>query len=252
MAELRPDYSRLTLHHVGEAVPVSGPAIVLSVDEGYSIPAQVALVSIFLNSPSRLLDVVLLAFDWDDATVAVFDRLARRFGRPLTIVRAGNTTLPASFATTRPRRAGFLRLLIPEMIVGDWFLYLDADIVAQIDLDEIWTHHREDMLVGGVFDPVGRGWQGFPHVKPEIYVNSGVLLINGRAWREERALQRCADWLAANPDRRFCRPGYAEHGTSGTHLLHSGLLECHPPQPGAGLAVRSGRFPRHSPFRRFE
>jgi lipopolysaccharide biosynthesis glycosyltransferase len=202
MTRLRPEYSRLRLHEVGAAAPVSGPPIVLTCDEGFLFQLQVALVSIFLNSPSRTLDIAVLAFDWQDDSVAVIDRLARKFGRPTTIIRGGEALLPPAFGARRERRAGFLRLMIPEILAGERFLYLDADVIAQIDIDEIWRDGRDGKLCGGVPDPTGKAWvryQGFPDV--EVYVNSGVLLLNGTPWRAERALARCAEWLARHPNR---------------------------------------------------
>ena len=217
MAELRSDYASLPVHHIGDAVPVSGPPIVLSFDSGFAFPAQVALVSIFLNSPLRSLDIVVLASGWPDSTVAGLDILARRFNRALTVIRVDEAMLPAPFAARPVRRGGLFRLMIPEILNGERFLYLDADIVAQIDLDEIWGHYRGDLLVGGVPDLGARYWQrrlGF--TEPDLYVNSGVLLINGRAWRDERALERCAAWLQSNPQRML-----ADQDTLNSALLGS-------------------------------
>jgi lipopolysaccharide biosynthesis glycosyltransferase len=107
--------------------------------------------------------------------------------------------------------------MIPQILNGERFLYLDADIVAQIDLDEIWRNYRADMLVGGVPDMAAQYWQrrlGF--TEPDLYLNSGVLLINGQAWRDERALERCAVWLQANPQRLL-----ADQDTLNSALLGS-------------------------------
>ena len=58
--------------------------------------------------------------------------------------------MPAPFATPYVvPRAAFFRLMVPEILEGESFLYLDGDIVAQIDLDEIWREARSDMVVGG-------------------------------------------------------------------------------------------------------
>src|SRR5260370_4838813 len=111
MATLRPDYSRLPLRRLGDAVAVSGPPIAFCCDEQFAFQTQVALASIFLNSRSRSLDIVIFAVDWLDRTVEVFDRFARRFGRALTIIRVTETILPPSFTTPYLPRAIFFRLI---------------------------------------------------------------------------------------------------------------------------------------------
>src|ERR1700722_6374663 len=202
MTALRPAFSHLPLHRVGDAVAVSGPPIALCCDDQFAFQTQVALASIFLNSPSRSLDIVVLAIEWRESTVEGFDRLARRFGRSLTIVRVNESMLPPSFTTPYLPRATFFKLIIPEIIDDDRLLYLDADIIAQIDLDEVWHDHRDDMLVGGVADVAARDWKrrlGSP--EPDIYVNAGVLLIDSLRWRQEQALARGEEWLRNNLKR---------------------------------------------------
>jgi len=199
MTALLPAYSNLPVHRVGDAAAVSGPPVALCCDEQFVFQTQVALVSIFLNSPSRSLDIVVFAIDWREGTVERLDRFARRFGRALTIVRVTESMLPPSFTTPYLPRATFFKLIIPEVIDCDRLLYLDADIIAQIDLDEVWRDYRDDMLIGGGADIAARDWKrrlGSP--EPDIYVNAGVLLIDGRRWRQEQALAHGEEWLRNN------------------------------------------------------
>jgi lipopolysaccharide biosynthesis glycosyltransferase len=202
MPELRPDYSRLPVHHLGESGPLSGPVVAFCCDDRFAFQARVALASIFLNSPSRSLDLVIFAVDWQERTLEAFDGLARRFGRAVTVIGVGEGMLPASFTNQYLPRATFFRLLVPEIVAADRILYLDADVVAQVDLNEIWRDCRDDMLVGGVPDTAARDWKrriGFP--EPDTYVNNGVLLVNAAAWRKERALGLCDDWMSVNQRR---------------------------------------------------
>jgi lipopolysaccharide biosynthesis glycosyltransferase len=202
MTALRPAYSHLPVHRVGDSVAVSGPAIAFCCDDQFAFQTQVALASIFLNSPSRSLDIVVFAVDWLDRSVAALDRLARRFARAISVVRVSASVLPPSFTSPYLPRASFFRLVVPDMVDSERLLYLDADIIAQIDIDEVWRDCREDMLVGGVPDFASRDWKrsiGSP--EPDIYVNSGVLLVNPLLWQQGNALQRSIEWLVANRQR---------------------------------------------------
>lgn len=203
MPILRPDYARLTLMRVGEPSPVSGAAIVFCCDDRFSFQTRVALASIFLNSASRSLDIVVFAIDWSDRNIEALDRLVRRFGRAVTVIRVGEDIMPAAFTTPYALpRATFFRLMVPEILEGERLLYLDGDIVAQIDVDEIWGEARSDMVVGGVPDNSARDWKrrmGSP--EPDIYINSGVLLVNAVAWRQHDARRRCEAWMSGNARR---------------------------------------------------
>jgi lipopolysaccharide biosynthesis glycosyltransferase len=201
MVALRPDFAALPLERLGTAFDGSGPPVVLCSDEGYAFQMQVALTSIFLNSSRRALDVVVFADRWRETLVEQLDKLARRFGRSITLVRVSQQMLPPAFTAPTFPRAAFFKLVSPEIIDGDRLLFLDCDIVAQIDLDEVWQNYRDDMLVGGVPDFHARDWlRRFGSAEPDTYVNSGVLVINSMRWREERAVERCAAWLQANPN----------------------------------------------------
>lgn len=206
MVALRPAFSSLQVHSVGHSVGLSGPPIAFCCDERYAFQQLVALASIFLNSASRTLDLVVFANRWRDTTLVDFDRLARRFGRSVTIVRVDDEMLPPSFTSPYVPRATYFRLMVPEIIESDRLLFLDTDIVAQIDLDEIWRDYRDDSLVGGVPDFHARDLlRSFGSPEPETYINGGVLLINGRRWREGRAMARCVEWVARHGNRKFAR-----------------------------------------------
>jgi lipopolysaccharide biosynthesis glycosyltransferase len=199
MAALRSAYSSLPVSRLGDPVDASGPPIALCSDEQFAFQTQVALASIFLNSPRRTLDLVVFAYGWRDPTVDRLDRLVRRFGRSITVVRVDDTMLARTFTSPYLPRATFFKLLIPEVLDGERLLFVDSDIIAQIDIDQIWQDYRDDMLVGGVADLAGRDWKrriGSP--EPDIYINGGVLLITSRRWREERVIERCAEWLEGN------------------------------------------------------
>ena len=87
----------------------------------------------------------------------------------------------------------FFKLTIPQIIPRnlDRIIYLDADILFNLDINELWQIELGDKIFGVVTErangigtfPVSR--DGF--VKPEDYFNSGVLLMNLNLLRDETA-----------------------------------------------------------------
>ncbi len=65
-------------------------------------------------------------------------------------------------------------------------IYIDGDTLVRGDLQELWIIDLGDNLCGGVIDSDFNKWNEFKKFNPNCdkYINSGVLLINCKAWRE--------------------------------------------------------------------
>ena len=96
----------------------------------------------------------------------------------------------------------FLADLLPD--VGE-VLYLDGDTIAVDDLEPLWETHLGDHYVGAVtnvWEPWNSGHPaglGIPDDQP--YFNSGVLLMNLAALREDGIGARLTEYALAHADR---------------------------------------------------
>ena len=89
--------------------------------------------------------------------------------------------------------AAIYRLLIPQLITADVekIIYLDSDIIVNLDINELWQIELGDKILGVIpenfnginvlerFDLCRDGL-----VKADDYFNSGVLLINAKLFRD--------------------------------------------------------------------
>jgi len=97
----------------------------------------------------------------------------------------------------------FGRYLIPELIKEDKVLYLDCDVMVRGSLAELWKENIEGYYLAGVPD-YNVMWRGKLKERfkgeliPYEYVNSGVLLINNKKWREEKLFQTLLDYSIKN------------------------------------------------------
>lgn len=97
----------------------------------------------------------------------------------------------------------FGRYLIPHLIPDDKVLYLDCDVMARGSLWNLWQTDLTGYYLAGVPDynvmQRGRLKERFgTDFKVEEYVNSGVLLINNRKWRDENLFETLLDYSIKN------------------------------------------------------
>jgi lipopolysaccharide biosynthesis glycosyltransferase len=115
---------------------------------------------------------------------------AATHGMRLTIVTV-DTALFHDLPITRDdlTAATFARLRLPAIFPADCdkVIFLDADCVVTGDLRELWETDISDHLIAGVQDERALREDGADGILRDrsTYINSGVMLINLRAWREE-------------------------------------------------------------------
>ena len=83
----------------------------------------------------------------------------------------------------------YYRLFLGEVLKDiDKVLYLDCDLIVNGSLRELWETEIDDYALAGVRDRVNDYIHVFNRLRyPMVdgYINSGVLLINLKKWREE-------------------------------------------------------------------
>ena len=99
----------------------------------------------------------------------------------------------------------FSRYLIPQLINQDKVLYLDCDVMVRTSLWPLWQTDLTDYYLAGVpdYNVIHRGrllerFHG--ELDPQKYVNSGVLLINNKKWRQENLLRQLLEYSVENAD----------------------------------------------------
>lgn len=133
----------------------------------------------------------------------------------------GFPELQASYAT-------YFRLVVPEVLEVERFLYLDADILCRTDLSAL---NRIDL--GG--HPIALVPEAPIHqcADPDVarllgerargnYYNAGVMLVDAVAWRREDLTRRCLDFIQEQ------QPRY--HDQSALNFVLHGNIHSLPPQ----------------------
>ncbi len=95
---------------------------------------------------------------------------------------------------------GYYRFMIAELMPKiDKIIYLDCDILVEKSLSDLYKINIDDYYIGAVEDV---GYAHWRQTNPEMihkffYINSGVLLINAKKWREDNIGQKLLDYAIA-------------------------------------------------------
>ncbi len=93
----------------------------------------------------------------------------------------------------------YARLFLPDLVSKDVerVLYVDCDVVVSNSVKDFYCVQFDGHWVAGVRDTLyGESTKTAVGMAPsDEYLNAGVLLMNLKAWRENRVTQQCLDFL---------------------------------------------------------
>jgi lipopolysaccharide biosynthesis glycosyltransferase len=175
--------------------------IVLATDERF-VPGAAALLASLAHA-GGVIGVAVTVYECgvSGESKELLRRTAQQAGLDLTI--AEPMPVPDSYPMgTRFSQAAFVRLQLPSLLYDfDRILYLDSDTLVTGSLAELIGTD----LGRRPFAAAAEYFQGrvgsVPNRRPRrTLFNSGVLLIDGAAWRERSISARVDEFIRANPD----------------------------------------------------
>jgi lipopolysaccharide biosynthesis glycosyltransferase len=165
----------------------------------------VAIASLLENNrQSTFLIIVVSAAEMDAAAVAKLRSMIEARGSSLeTIVYSQATNYQHLPTHSHLTFAIYLRLFMTEYLdlSINKILYLDSDIIVCSNILELWSLPLGDAYIGAAREPYNR-WQREPlgFSPTDLYVNSGVMLVNLERWRADRVLPRLLEFAQNNKE----------------------------------------------------
>jgi lipopolysaccharide biosynthesis glycosyltransferase len=156
------------------------------------------------NRHSTFRIFVVSASEMDAAEVAKLRSMIEAKGSSLKIIvyseAASYQYLPTHSHLTF---SIYLRLFMTEYLDPslDKVLYLDSDIIICSDIRELWSLPLGYAYIGAAREPYNRRQReplGFS--RNDLYINSGVMLVNLERWRADRVLPRLLDFAQKNQE----------------------------------------------------
>ena len=108
------------------------------------------------------------------------------------------------FPALKGNHQTYLKFLLPHIIPEPEFIYLDADFICLLGLEEFWDHRSGNAPVEACPDPIGMlhpaalaKHPGIPEKTPTPYFNAGLLLLRSIPFRS-KATKATLQHLLAN------------------------------------------------------
>lgn len=147
--------------------------IVLVGDQAYQEQVSTTIKSILYYNKN--VKIYVFNQGLSDEWFRDFNELAEQLDSELVNVSLDQVTISSEWLTQdHISSAAYARYFIPQFVAEERVLYLDSDLVVNIDLQPLFDIPLEGKLVAAVGDAGGYGF------------NSGVLLIDNRAWKERQ------------------------------------------------------------------
>ena len=147
--------------------------IVLVGDQAYQEQVSTTIKSILYYNKN--VKIYVFNQGLSDEWFRDFKELAEQVDSELVNVSLDQVTISPEWLTQdHISSAAYARYFIPQFVAEERVLYLDSDLVVNRDLQPLFDIFLEGKLVAAVGDAGGYGF------------NSGVLLIDNRAWKEKQ------------------------------------------------------------------
>jgi lipopolysaccharide biosynthesis glycosyltransferase len=178
----------------------------------YSRHGGVVMASIFERTKSRVCIHILHDRTLTERNSALLTETAESYGQRVEfhdvtphMERLGEDALEV---TRQIFSIGTLfRLLIPEVLFLDKAIYLDCDVVVNMDIRELWEISVDDCALAGVLDrPADKPYRWISPkafrlkrmgCDPAAYINAGVLSMNlSRMRKEYNLVQESVPWFS--------------------------------------------------------
>lgn len=106
-----------------------------------------------------------------------------------------------NFKLSRISKASAYRLNLQELFLDgvDYCIYLDIDLIVDMDILELWEQRLTVSNVAGAIDLVCLNYKNDPEFKYQesmedrdkyAYINSGVMIINIKSWYEQNIIEK--------------------------------------------------------------
>ena len=175
--------------------------VACAAEGGYDVHSAVLLHSAAANVPGAVLHAHYLhGPSFPPASISAIRQMLEGLGAHAHFHELPDARVAALPSVSQFTPAMWYRIFLPELVEADRILYLDADAVVSDSLIPLWEVDLEGCLLGAVRNvfqanhlhrPESLGLAG-----PDVYFNSGVLLMDLSRMREEMTTKALFDFAS--------------------------------------------------------
>jgi lipopolysaccharide biosynthesis glycosyltransferase len=167
---------------------------VFACDEAYAPYTAVAIASLYRHAAAETA-VTVLTPGFSPETLRHFERIQGQQGHSLSVLKIDEDITREFLENHHWPKVSYLRCAIAEFVAHERVLYFDSDLLVRAPLQELLRYDLGDHAVAGVPELTAKDLQRAPTLNwldlppGDVYINSGVMVMNLSRLREERFLQ---------------------------------------------------------------
>ena len=164
-------------------------------DDNYAPILSVSIASLFEHNIATPISVNIIDDGISDKNKDVISKLPQTTNHVINYIKKDvkNELRNINMKLDRGSISQFSRLFIQEILSPDYerVLYLDCDTLILDDLSELYNTDLHKNVAGGVLDAFSKWhYKALGLGENDIYINSGVMLIDLKRWKEEKIENR--------------------------------------------------------------
>lgn len=174
--------------------------IAYACNDRYVEQTMISMVSIFENNRQSNIEVYLLEDHISKQNLKRIRDIALCYGQILRIVSLDEIMDDFKLEGDKYHpRTIYAKLFLDKVCPADRILYLDSDTVVCDSLIPLWKMNLDDSYIAGVKMPYS------DHIKARLkiekdapYLCDGIMMLNLRAWRENKLCEKCMAFIREN------------------------------------------------------
>lgn len=173
--------------------------VIYASNENYAWLMGVSMLSLFENNKEcEELNVYLLGDCISENSNKKLNSIAKSYNRQFTLIDVEKLEIPQNITSNRYPKSAFSRVYAYKLLPKDLerVIYLDCDIIVNGNIEELYKYPMKDKALWAVIDCVSIGYKwkiGVP--SNGIYINTGVLLMNLKRFREYPLADKMKDFV---------------------------------------------------------
>lgn len=171
--------------------------ILYASDDNFAWIMGISMLSLFENNKgSKDINVYLLADNIHEDNLKKLESIANEYQRNLFVLDSNKIEISDSLCVGRWPKAAITRVFAHALLPKDMdtILYLDCDIIVNDDISELYNHPLENKAFWAVKDCVSKAYKKKIDID-DIYINTGVLLMNLNYFRSCNITERLNDFV---------------------------------------------------------
>lgn len=177
--------------------------IILSANDAYHKYCAATIQSVLSSNQNVYLNFYIITTDFKAKTRDAFTKLFENLCATLEIITIDSDMFLNFPNLKHISNDSYSRLLAAELLPNiNKFIYLDCDLTVEKPISELYETNLGDNIIGAVRQRNSEMHHSvikrYKLPKNLLYINSGVLLVNAKAWRENLVTKGILKWIQTN------------------------------------------------------